>query len=406
MKKLKFKKIKFNINWKNFFNYILLILLTSLILLNFLIALPLTESIAEIRAFDLNVVNDYWSKEYVLELDSENSAEIRKTKNILFRRLNNYGVEEVSVYQENSQLRVVVKTSKDQTYVDELVRNPYQYSLVTRKEEVDFEREENTLAPYLVENYNETEFDASAFRNIYITELPNSSGDKSYFGIAKPWANRSGQLKDFLSEYMEQYIGVDIDGFVTPIYVNDPSQLAIVITAENEEGVEAINLLYNSGNIPVGYELTSQNELDVKKFDVNYIEITVAVFVSILAIYIYRYFTKIQSKKETIKTMFVTLLSLAMFLSVLKIINSPVHIFILLIDAVVIILFSNILYQNPESRYPLLISAFLIGLVFKYLGIGYLRIWGSDLLMISIVSFISILLVNLFINKLSFYFKK
>jgi hypothetical protein len=377
-----------------------------LILLNFLIALPLTESIAEIRAFDLNVVNDYWSKEYVLELDSENSAEIRKTKNILFRRLNNYGVEEVSVYQENSQLRVVVKTSKDQTYVDELVRNPYQYSLVTRKEEVDFEREENTLAPYLVENYNETEFDASAFRNIYITELPNSSGDKSHFGIAKPWANRSGQLKDFLSEYMEQYIGVDIDGFVTPIYVNDPSQLAIVITAENEEGVEAINLLYNSGNIPVGYELTSQNELDVKKFDVNYIEITVAVFVSILAIYIYRYFTKIQSKKETIKTMFVTLLSLAMFLSVLKIINSPVHIFILLIDAVVIILFSNILYQNPESRYPLLISAFLIGLVFKYLGIGYLRIWGSDLLMISIVSFISILLVNLFINKLSFYFKK
>jgi hypothetical protein len=377
-----------------------------LILLNFLIALPLTESIAEIRAFDLNVVNDYWSKEYVLELDSENSAEIRKTKNILFRRLNNYGVEEVSVYQENSQLRVVVKTSKDQTYVDELVRNPYQYSLVTRKEEVDFEREENTLAPYLVENYNETEFDASAFRNIYITELPNSSGDKSYFGIGKPWANRSGQLKDFLSEYMEQYIGVDIDGFVTPIYVNDPSQLAIVITAENEEGVEAINLLYNSGNIPVGYELTSQNELDVKKFDVNYIEITVAVFVSILAIYIYRYFTKIQSKKETIKTMFVTLLSLAMFLSVLKIINSPVHIFILLIDAVVIILFSNILYQNPESRYPLLISAFLIGLIFKYLGIGYLRIWGSDLLMISIVSVISILLVNLFINKLSFYFKK
>lgn len=406
MKKSEFKKIKFNVNWKNFFNYILLILLTSLIILNFLIALPLTESVAQIRAFDLNIVNDYWSKEYILELDTEDSSEITKTKNILFRRLNNYGVEEASIYQEGSQLRVVVKTSKDQTYVDELVRNPYQYRLVTRKEEVDFESEENALAPYLGENYNETEFGASTFRNIYITELPNSSGSKSYFGIAKPWINRSRQLKDFLSEYTEQYIGIDIDGFVTPIYVNDPSQLAIVIAAENEEGREVINLLYNSGNIPVSYQVTSQNELDVRNFNINYIEITVAVFVSILAIYIYTYFTQIYSKQETIKTMFVTLLSLAMFLSLLKIINTPVHIFLLLVDAVVIILFSNILYQNPESRYPLILSGFLIGLIFKYLGIGYLRIFGSDLLIISIVSFISILLVNLFIDKLSFYFKK
>ena len=406
MKKLRFKKIKFNINWKNFFNYIFLILLTSFILLNFLIALPLTESITEIRAFDLNIVDDYWSKEYTLKLDTEDNSEIRETKNILFRRLNRYGIEETSIYQEDSQLRVVVKTSKNQTYVDELVRNPYQYKLVTRKEEVDFESEENTLAPYLVENYNETEFDASTFRNIYITQLPNSSGGESYFGIAKPWANKTGQLKDFLSEYMEEYIGVDIDGFVTPVYVNDPSQLAIIITAEDEQGVEAINLLYNSGNMPINYEVTTQNELDVEKFDINYIEITIAVFVSILGIYIYTYFTKMYGKEETIKTMFVTLLSLAMFLSILKIINTPVHIFILLVDAVVIILFSNILYQNPESRYPLLISAFAISLIFKYLGIGYLRIWGSDLLIISIVSFISILLVKVFINKISFYFKK
>ena len=171
MKKLKFKKLKFNINWKIFFNYILLIFLTSLILLNFLIALPLTESIAEIRAFDLNIVDDYWSKEYILNLDTEDNSQIRETKNILFRRLNNYGVEEASIYEEGSQLRVVVKTSKNQTYVDELVRNPYQYKLVTRKEEVDFESEENTLAPYLAENYNETEFDASIFRKGALANL-------------------------------------------------------------------------------------------------------------------------------------------------------------------------------------------------------------------------------------------
>jgi hypothetical protein len=406
MKKLKLKKIKFNINWKSFFNYVLLILLTSFILLNFLIALPLTESIAEIRAFDLNIVDDYWSKEYILTLDTKDSAEINKTKNILFRRLNKYGVEQTSIYQEESKLRVVVKTSKSQTYVDELVRNPYQYKLVTRKEEVDFESEENTLAPYLAENYNETEYDASIFRNIYITQLPNSSGGESYFGIAKPWANKAGQLKDFLSEYTEKYIGVDIDGFVTPVYVSDPSQLAVIITAEDEKGVEAINLLYNSGNIPVSYELSSQNELSVDKFDINYIEITVALFISILAIYIYTYFMKIYSKGEVIKTLFVTLLSLAMFLSILKILSSPVYIFILLVDAMVIILFSNILYQNPESRYALLLSAFGIGLIFRNLGIGYLRIWGENLFIISIISFVSILIVNVFVNKISYYFKK
>lgn len=403
MKRIRFTKIK--INWNSFFNYILLILFSSFLLLTFLIALPLTESLVDIRSFDLNIIEERWGKEYILEYDNTDQSNVNKTKNIIFNRLNRFGVEEVSITEYDNQLKIVVKSSKPEIYVDELIRNPYQYSLVTRKEGVNFEDEENALAPYLAENYSSTEFDSTTFRNIYITKLPNSSGSESYFGIAKPWPNAGNALKDFLSEYTDEYIGVDIDGFVTPVYISDPSQLAIVINSENPEEVKAIDLLYNSGNIPINYQLINEESIEIKNFSINYIEITIGLFVSILAIYLYTYFTGIYNKGQIVSTMFIVLLSLAGYLSFLKITSSPIHTFVLIIDAIILILLSNIYYQNPESRYTLFISSLAIGLIFKLLGIGYLRIIGVNIVTISIIIFLSIIISKIYFNKLSTYFK-
>ncbi len=369
MARIRFEKLK--INWSQFFNYVLLIILSSSILITFLIALPLTEKISDIQAFDLNITDDFWSKEYILELNDAEKTDIRKTKNILFKRLNNYGVEEVSIYQEGTQLRIVIKTTKSETDVEELIKNPYRYSIVTRKEDINFEDEENQLAPYLEENYNETEFNAKSFRNIYVTELPNSSGEDSYFGIAKPWAHKSAEFKSFLQKYKDKYIGVKIDSFVTPIYISDGSILAIPLSSD-ENRMKIINILYNSGNIPISYEFKDSKDLEVNKMDINYIEITIALFVSIIAIYLYIFFTKLYSKDLLLRSMFTTLLSLTIFLTFLKISNLPIHTFIILIDAVILIIVTNIVAQNSESRIPVLASVLIIGVIFSLIGIGYL----------------------------------
>jgi preprotein translocase subunit SecD len=393
------------IKWGEFFNYVFLILLSSLLLLNFLIALPLTEKISDVTAFDLNTVEDMWGQEYVLELESEEPADIRKTENILFKRLNNYGVEEASIYQDGNVLTVRVKTSKPETYVDELVRNPYRYSIVTRKDDVDFEDEENQLAPYLAENYNETQFDSRTFRNIHVTKLPDSSGTDSYFGIAKPWTHKGGEFKKFLQEYEEEYIGVNIDGFVTPIYLSDSSVFAITLNAD-DQSVQAIDILYNSGRIPTTYEVSNQENIEVSSFDINYIEVTIALFISVIAIYLYVYFMNLYSRYEIARSLFATLLSLATFLAFLKLRSVPVHEFILLIDAVLLILLTNIINHNPESRNNILIGTFTIAIIFNLLGIGYLKILGGDLILISVISFLSVSIGNFYINKIIEFFKK
>jgi hypothetical protein len=403
MRKIRFKKVK--IKWGQFFNYLLLIILSSSILLSFLIALPLTEKLTDVVAFDLNVAEDYWSKEYILDLESEESKDITKTKNILFRRLNKYGVEEVSIKNESDFVTVVVKTTKSQTFVDELVRNPYRYSIVTRKEDVDFEDEENQLAIYLEENYEETKFDSTIFRSIHVTQLPDSSGEDSYFGIAKPWITKSREFYDFLSQYEGQYLGVNIDGFVTPVYITDPTVFAIPLSAQ-QDSIEAIDILYNSGTSPTNYEVTEQNTLSVNNFNIDYIEVTIALFVSIIAIYIYTYFTGIYNKSMILESLFTTLLSLALFLSFLKVSVIPIHIFILLIDAVVLIILSNIIQQNSESRNSVFVVGIFIGLIFNLLGIGYLKILGSHLVILTLVSYLAVAVGNLYINKVLSYFKK
>ncbi|HCC68092.1 TPA: hypothetical protein DEP90_02725 [Patescibacteria group bacterium] len=402
MRKVKFKKVK--INWKSFLSYIFLIILSSFLFLDILIALPLTEKLTNITAFDLNVVNEFWSKEYILDLESDGQEDIQKTQDIIFKRLNLYGVEEVSVYQEDGNLRVVVNTSLSQMYVEELIRNPYQYSIVTRKEDIDFENEDDPYAQYMAENYNETEFNASTFRNIYVTMLPDSNGTDSYFGIAKVWPHKSKVFKQFLDSHIDEYIGINIDGFVTPMYVSDSSIFAIPLSS-SKESIKAIDILYNSGSIPTPYSILEQNNLESRIININYIEVSITLFVVILAIYAYLFFTKMYSKVLLTNSLFATLLAIASMLTLLKITYLPIIPFILIIEAVFVIILTRAIITNPESRYLITGSVFVIGLIFKLLGIGYLRIIGNDLLTLSLLVLLSVIFTNYYLTNISKYFK-
>ncbi|MCD4756507.1 hypothetical protein K8R20_02750 [bacterium] len=402
MRKIRFKK---SINWKSFLDYILLILLSSFLFLNILIALPLTEKFSEIVAFDLNTSTEYWSKEYILDLESEDSKDLNKTRDILFRRLNQYGVEEVSTYAEGNSLRVVVSTTLPQMYVEELIRNPYQYRVVTRKEDVDFENTEDPYAQYMGENYNETEFDASTFRNIYITQLLDSSGTDSYFGIAKPWPHKSQDFKNFLNDQIGESVGVDIDGFVTPMYISDSAVFAIPLST-TDESIRAINILYNSGNIPTSYTISQQNDLGSEVFSMDYIEVSIAIFITIIIIYTYLFFTKIYTNTLLTTSLFATLLSIASMLTILKITYLPTSSYILIIGTIFIIILTRVIITNPESRYLITASVFILSLIFKLLGIGYLRIIGNDFLTLSLLVLLSVTFSEYYINKISIYLKK
>ena len=181
--------------------YLAMILISSLIIVIGLISLPLTEKIKEDISYNLITKDNlYWEKEYTLELDTSDVAEIdkkkyiEKTKDILYRRLNKAGLEEVSIYEENSKenniLKVYVKTSENESFVDNLVENRFFVTVVTRKDNVDFDSEDNQYAYLFGENYNATEFTGSSFRNVFITILKNSSVEYSYFAVLNTWITK------------------------------------------------------------------------------------------------------------------------------------------------------------------------------------------------------------------------
>jgi len=70
-------KIKFdNLQIGPLLSYLFLILVSSLLIVIGLISLPLTEQIKEEISYNLTTKDDlYWSKEYILELDTSQTLD-------------------------------------------------------------------------------------------------------------------------------------------------------------------------------------------------------------------------------------------------------------------------------------------------------------------------------------------
>ncbi len=179
--------------------------------------------------------------------------------NIFFKRLKGFGVEEISSNIIDNKIHITITSTKDQSLVRELLANRFSAQIVTRKADVNFENSGDQYAYIYATNYDATEWDRSDFRNVYITKLKTNSGEQSYFAIFKLWPNKTEAFKAFLGKYNGQYIGVNIDGFVTPYLVDTTQQIfAIPISTEDIQQIKVMSLLYNSGLINTDCSIESK----------------------------------------------------------------------------------------------------------------------------------------------------
>ncbi len=400
MKKIIFPKIRTRkIDIKYVLNYIGVILLTSAILVSILIALPLTERISSNVTYDLNTKKDlYWAKEYTLEIDNFNSEnrekEIDKIMSVIFKRVSRVGVEKIDMsrFAENDKeyISVLIQASQPQEYIDELVRNPFIINVVDRKEDVNFEDPENPYAIYLSENYNETEYSRNSFRNIYITQLKNSSNEYSYFALFKTWPWNT-KWSTYLSDNAGREVGVSIDGFVTPVQIPavEPYVFALPISTTEKKEAELITILYNSGVVPVTYTVIDQQEKPVENIEVDYVKIIEGVIVAVLAIYAYLYFVNKTDRKVLLVGALTSLLTISLWIAYLKISALPIDTFILTIEVIMMIALLRITTENTESRIIVNVLLALIASIVAILGTGYGKILASHLFFLLILGNIS-----------------
>jgi preprotein translocase subunit SecD len=410
MKKFKVKKIKIKEgSFRNFFRYILTMLFSAVLFALVLIALPLTEKLSNTVKYDLVNKNDlYWSKEYELELDTEDKGnvedDIEKTKSIIQKRLREIGVERSSISNytkdEKQYIRVTVQTSKSEELITPLINSPFLVTIVTRKDDFDYENTEDVIAPFLEENYIKTGFTREDFRNVHITKLKNSNNEYSYFALFKTWPG-SNEWEEFLQEYAGQSVGVSIDGFVTQVQVPLDQQLfAASINASDRESAHSLELLFNSGVVPLNYSVTNETELEPNIAQLDYIKLTLGILIAIVAIYAYLLFVEKTPKDILLHSGFSTVITVSSWIAYLKISDTPVDFFLLAIHMITIVALIRIIAENTESRIVVTVLVAMVASICSIFGSGYVQTFAYDLLTLMILANISLSLTVIYLFNL------
>jgi len=398
---MKLPKIKLNLNVKPILNYILIIVVTALFLASIFITLPLTEKYVSKITYNLNPKDKtYWSQEFIVSTENTETKALNDLRNIFYKRLKGFGVEEVSTYIENDKIRIDVTTSKDKDLVKELISNKFAVKIVTRKSDVNFDDTNNTYAYMLGTNYDATEWDRSDFRNVYITKLRTSSGTYANFAIFKLWPAGEEKFNKFLLQYNGQSIGVDLDGFVTPHVVDATSKIfAIPISTENVQQLKVMSLLYNSGVVGTNFKIDSQTDLTVNTPKVNYIQVTLGILIAIAVLYFYLFISKTTSSDVLLKSLLATTLTISIYLAFLKIFQVPVDTFMLSIEAILAIIVARIIAEGRDSVFYIELFLLIILGSTIFLGNGFVSIIAQDMLILTALSKLCLVISAWYINK-------
>ncbi|NMC09273.1 hypothetical protein GYA44_03030 [Candidatus Microgenomates bacterium] len=402
-------KLKLDINIKKALGYLLLTVITSLLITSILIALPLTEKLSSKTNFNLNTKNgSYWSKEYFVKVESTNNKDIEKTRDIIFKRLDSFGVEEVSIYKENpsessTNLRIVVNSTKNEGLVSQLIKNRFQIAVLTKKDEVDFENTEDQYAYLMPSSYNETGWEANDFRNIYITKLKTNSGEYAHFAIFKLWPWKENSFREFLKNNSGKYIGVYTDGYVSPYQVpsdnSSNTMLAIPVNTEDAEQIKAISLLYNAGEIPADISLESENALTPQIQSIDHIKISIGLAISLVVVYLYLAIFKHSPKEILLKSFVATIFTISFYLAGLKLLSIPIDTFLLPVIAILTMILVRIISENKDSEIQIEVALLFILLLASVFGYGYLPIAANHLIVLVVLSKIMVLFSSWYIHK-------
>lgn len=398
---MKLPKLRLNINLKPLVNYISIIVVTAIFLSTIFIALPLTEKYLTKVTYNLNPKDGtYWSQEFVVSTEETDSKTLNDTRNIFYKRLKEFGVEEISTYVENDKIRVVVNTTQDKDLVKELISNRFDVKIVTRKSDVNFEDTNNPYAYMLGTNYDSTDWTLSDFRSVYITKLKTSNGEYANFAIFKLWPASQEKFNSFLKQYNGVSIGVDIDGFVTPHLVDTTSQIfAIPISTENLQQLKVMSILYNSGIINTNYKIDTQTDLITSIPTANYVQMTIGIFAAIVVLYGYLFISKSATTNILLKSLFATTLTVSIYLAFLKVTQIPVDTFMLTIEAILAIILARVLVENKDSVFYIELFLLIILTSVIFLGNGLISIIAQDMLLLTALTKLCLVLSGWYINK-------
>lgn len=402
-------------------SYICVILISALLLSTLFFALPKTENLLVLNQnrFDLNKKEDlYWKQEFIVELniDPKDRAArqqiVNQTKNILYKRLAKVNVEEIQIVNHNFEneekdenylqdyLKITTQSTISNNIVGRLISSNGDIQIMIPNKDLDELSQEDQIQIYMPENYTSTEWSREKFRNILINDLRAGDGEKSYFGIFKPRFGNRSKFTQFLKENENKMVGVLMDSFVMPIEISPESTQLFAIGLGPDEGeAELQNIILNTGVIPVeSLSIVSSQELEPQIYEIDHIQVVLAISVSILSLLFFLY--QREEKEKILQLAFSLLLLFSIGLTILKIWQIPVDLFLLIPTGIFSTIFVKTMYTcTAEARFILLISI-AFSILMLTLGTGYIPTLGRFFLFVILLSFFAEILTKTYFKNI------
>lgn len=404
-------------------NYAIIILISALFLSTLIFALPQTENIIptiDDKRFDLEKKeNEYWKHELILQLniDPKNRSlreeKVSITKDILYKRLQQIGVEEIQIvnYEVDTEvedyvteyIKVTIQTTKEESTIGRILQSTGDVRIMVPKDDIHELSTEDEMALYSPENYESTRWNRDDFRTILINDLLAGDGQRSYFGIFKPSMGNRGEFSNFLKEHENQFVGVLMDSFVMPVEVGDQQLndvFAVGLGPDTGEA-ELQNIILNTGVIPVvDIFIIQDRELEPDVYKVDHIQVTLAILASILSLLFFLYQRDKEEKERVAQFAFSLALIFSISLTILKIWQIPVDLFLLIPTGILGAIFVKKMYTCTTESKMILITTVAISAIMILLGTGYIPIMGSFLLAVILISFVSEILTKTYFKNI------
>ncbi len=387
-------------------SYIIVILISALLLSTLFFALPKTENLVPFdeKRFDLNKKEDkYWKEEFILGVEDGgiNKQNIEKTKDVLYQRLRKIRVEEIQITSKGNEIKVLVQTTKDPDFVRRLLSSTGKVQLMIPKSELEEIAQEDQIQLYMQENYEKTEWDNTKFRNILIKDLRTDMNEKTYFGIFKPKFGERNNFKNFLREYEGKELGILVDGFVRPIRI-EPHLIELFAIALAQDDSEAFtqDLLLNTGTIPTNFSLVESSPIETSIYEINHVQVALALIAGLFSLLFFLYRRETEEKEKVLQLAFSSLLLFSISLTILKVWQIPVDLFLLIPTGILLITFMKTMYTCPSENRSILLLATAISAFMVIFGTGYILILGRFILFGILLSFITEILTKIYFKHI------
>lgn len=142
--------------------------------------------------------------------------------------------------------------------------------------------------------------------------------------------------------------------------------------------------------MPLNYTTLSEKDILIQSPEIDYIKLTEGILVAIIFIYIYLLLIEKTPKDILLRSGISSIITVAVWISYLKISDTPVDIFLLALEVITIVAVIRIITENVESRMIVTVLIALISSLCILLGSGYVKLFANDLLILMILGNLSL----------------